>query len=110
MANRTCSVDGCEGAAYCRNWCRMHYARWRRHGDPEGTSLYTFDDQFFNVIDTETKAYWLGFITADGCVRTDHYNHQLKVKLKDSDASHLEKLKAALAADHPVKSGERRGV
>ena len=110
MANRTCSVEGCAGAAYCRSWCRVHYQRYQRHGDPEGTSLYTFDDHFFDVINTEAKAYWLGFITADGCVRTDHHNHQLKVKLKVSDAPHLEKLKAALAANHPIKSGERRGV
>lgn len=38
MAERTCSVDGCDrptgirGTA--RGWCRLHYGRWQRHGDP----------------------------------------------------------------------------
>lgn len=35
MTTKTvCSVDGCSRAASCRGWCRMHYSRWRRHGDP----------------------------------------------------------------------------
>src|SRR5688500_7876856 len=30
-----CSVEGClKGGPYTRGWCRMHYVRWQRHGDP----------------------------------------------------------------------------
>lgn len=32
-----CAVDGCENESKsksARGWCGMHYARWRRHGDP----------------------------------------------------------------------------
>ena len=29
---------------------------------------YSLNEFFFDVIDTEEKAYWLGFITADGCI------------------------------------------
>lgn len=31
---------------------------------------YVQDDYFFNVIDAEKKAYWLGVLYADGCVRS----------------------------------------
>lgn len=29
-----CSVEGCENAAYGLTYCRMHYMRHYRHGDP----------------------------------------------------------------------------
>lgn len=34
---RTCSIEGCSEAYYCRGWCRMHHQRWKTHGDPEKT-------------------------------------------------------------------------
>jgi hypothetical protein len=33
VANRTCSVDGCDKPARNRGWCVMHYCRWRRYGE-----------------------------------------------------------------------------
>ena len=29
-----CSIDGCEREKAARGWCRPHWKRWRRHGDP----------------------------------------------------------------------------
>lgn len=34
MAHRTCSVDGCSRKSRTRGWCRQHYQRWLRNGDP----------------------------------------------------------------------------
>lgn len=34
MAQATCCIDGCNKPHQARGWCRMHYSRWRRHGDP----------------------------------------------------------------------------
>lgn len=42
---------------------------------------------FFSKIDTEGKAYWAGFIAADGCLRYSFYHITLKIK----DKEHLEK-------------------
>lgn len=36
MQDRTCSIDGCEKPAKTRGWCRMHYIRFNRHGNPLG--------------------------------------------------------------------------
>lgn len=44
---------------------------------------YHVNDRFFKVIDSEEKAYILGFICADGHV--DPYNIQIEVAKKDVD-------------------------
>ena len=31
---RRCTVPGCAGRHFARGYCRPHYVRWRRHGDP----------------------------------------------------------------------------
>lgn len=54
------------------------------------------NEDFFKVIDTEQKAYWLGFIYADGCVSENIKNGRVKsmtlgIILKDSDEGHLQK-------------------
>ena len=36
MAQRTCSIDGCDKPLKGYGWCRNHYERQRRHGDPLG--------------------------------------------------------------------------
>lgn len=30
-----CSIEGCDGSASSRGWCRKHYQRWLRRGDPD---------------------------------------------------------------------------
>ena len=46
-----------------------------------------FNESYFEIIDTEDKAYFLGFICADGCVRYDQnrgvYGVFLKINKKD---------------------------
>jgi hypothetical protein len=36
MTGRPCSVRGCRAPHYGRGYCRPHWARWRRTGDPLG--------------------------------------------------------------------------
>ncbi len=30
----TCLIEGCNAPILARGWCRRHYNRWARHGDP----------------------------------------------------------------------------
>lgn len=34
VANMMCSVNGCARRANTRGWCKLHYQRWLRKGDP----------------------------------------------------------------------------
>lgn len=69
---------------------------------PPGTKkAYYCHYDYFRAIDTEPKAYWLGFLYADGCV-TDSGNVNLSITAKD--AEHLEKYRRALQAEHPTES------
>lgn len=37
----TCAVPDCTGAVRSRGWCNAHYLRWRKTGDPTGTTRKT---------------------------------------------------------------------
>jgi hypothetical protein len=59
---------------------------------------YECDHHFFDSIDTQGKAYWLGFLAADGC----NTNGALSVGLSARDRDHLDRLKVALSSTHPI--------
>lgn len=60
---------------------------------------HTCDHSFFNSIDSEDKAYWLGFLAADGYVgRT----REVVVVLKEGDRDHLDAFKGHLRVSHPI--------
>lgn len=33
-----CGIDNCERPALARGWCGAHYQRWKKHGDPLGST------------------------------------------------------------------------
>lgn len=55
-----CKIDDCERGAAGRGWCKMHWARWRRHGDPLKTKT--------NGVDWNAKVP----CSVDGCDRLTH--------------------------------------
>lgn len=67
---------------------------------------YSYNDSFFEVVDTEEKAYWLGFIVADGGISNDKHNRRLSIQLSAIDKGHLEKLAKALDTEVPIKEGK----
>ena len=70
--------------------------------DSQSYRRLPIDENFFEKIDTEEKAYWLGFITADGSV--DEKRNILHFTLKLPDKPHLEKFLKAIK--HPRKIQE----
>ena len=62
------------------------------------------NSNYFENIDTEEKAYWLGFICADGCVSWNKHSkaYQFKITLQQSDKDFLQKFITAIGGDFDV--------
>ena len=67
----------------------------------EANRIYTFNEHYFDNIDCQEKAYWLGFFAADG------YNHRSKgcieFKLHRQDREILERFKSCIGANNPIR-------
>ena len=68
---------------------------------------YTFNNKFFDKIDSEVKAYFLGYLYADG------YNDEKRNKVvfgqAEKDKESVQKFKDALNATHPISVEKRKG-
>ena len=59
----------------------------------------------FNKVDTEDKAYWLGFIAADGNIS----KNELKIMLAYKDKNHLHKFCKFIGLNSPIKEVNNSG-
>ncbi len=64
---------------------------------------YHFNENFFSIIDTEEKAYWFGFICADGTLRiAENNSHIIRVELARIDRERLVEFTKSLESNHPI--------
>ena len=64
------------------------------------------NQNYFSVIDSPEKAYWLGFLYADGYVTA---RHQVGLALSIIDIEHVKKFKEAISATHKIHVYESSG-
>lgn len=77
---------------------------------------YSVDDNYFEIIDSQKKAYWLGWLITDGYVVSKlntkrqgvHATNHIGLHLQKSDYSILEELKTELKATYPISTRESR--
>lgn len=63
--------------------------------------IIQFNEHIFDEIDTEEKAYWLGFLSADGYIYSRYYGVGLSLAKKD--AEHVRKFAKFLGCPENVK-------
>lgn len=71
----------------------------------QGARKNNLNHDYFKVIDSEEKAYWLGFIMADGCVYkgSDKKSYRLQINLKSTDVEHLKKFQKAIGSSYKIQ-------
>ncbi len=62
--------------------------------------IYTLNESFFEEIDTEAKAYFLGFLYADGNVNPD--NNTIKLAIQERDLYILERFNKEIESNRPI--------
>lgn len=90
---------------------RKRFTEWlkgRGHLVSNPSKTYVQNEAFFEVINTEEKAYWLGFLYADGYVGEKLRNNKVKsmslsLCLAKIDEKHLHKFAKSLNSDALVK-------
>lgn len=70
----------------------------------KNSQKWTVNQDYFKIIDTEEKAYWLGFIYADGNVYLNEKDRRsvFNFNLKGSDEYMIEKLKKCISYTGPI--------
>lgn len=68
-------------------------------------------ENYFEKIDTEEKAYFLGLLITDGSIRKGKANHQssLRLQLKMEDEYMIKKLKTELKSSNVIQYDKRPG-
>lgn len=57
---------------------------------------------YFETIDTEEKAYFLGFLMADGCISSSHVNYHIKLGLQEKDIDVIKALLVAIGSKNAI--------
>ena len=72
----------------------------KRNNSYEDRYKRDVDVNFFEKIDNEEKAYWFGFISADGHIGKNR--NSIKITLALKDKKHVEKFKKSIKSEHSI--------
>lgn len=95
---KLCSVQGCNRPHLARSWCRIHYGRWERNGDPNN---FLYDTQH-----EDTCSVWKcdGVYYARGVCKK-HYDHR---RVRNNFQRRLA-VNLRIRLHHAVKRGQKAG-
>lgn len=85
---------------------RSGWAEEKIFDNVQSMPRYSFNEHYFDTIDNEYKAYWIGFIWCDGYMairnRNNHISYEFKLSLKNTDCEHLKKFNTHLDGNYEI--------
>ena len=72
--------------------------------DKRDNRRYTYNENYFDNIDTQNKAYFLGLLYSDGC--NDKKYNRITLTLEKSDGYILEKLRQDIESNKPLSNNK----
>lgn len=66
IVSQDCAVSACGRPVVLRGWCRLHYQRWRKHGDPARERPTVFERLMAQVERTGGCWQWRGAYDGEG--------------------------------------------
>ena len=100
MAQRTCSIEGCERVHHCKGMCRLHFQRLVRTGTTDARIAPTLEQRFWAKVEkTDTCWNWTGAISSVGYGRLSvneypRYAHRISYEM------HVGPIPAGMQVDH----------
>lgn len=73
MAWGICSISSCPKPTYCKGWCRRHYDRNLRLGDPLGPASFRYDDPEEAFLARSEPLLWSGCVVWTGHLDREGY-------------------------------------
>lgn len=86
--------------AYFSKWFKKLGLKPRTN--KENSRRYNVNHNYFNSIDTEDKAYWLGFIYADGYIMARDNSRYVGIAISSTDYNHLVKFNNNINSTYPI--------
>lgn len=68
---------------------------------------YDLDENFFETIDSEEKAYWVGFLMADGAIGE---GRRILLRLSNKDFYHIQRFQKSLRSNYPYYHDTKTNV
>jgi len=87
-----CAVEHCSAPVSCKGWCRAHYRRWQRWGDPLGGRS---GPRLCSIDGCDEKHYGLGWSS----LRTKDYR-DVDVRLILDDNDQVQSMAEANVPEH----------
>lgn len=99
----TKTMEDNSGKFICLKCSRRNKGTGRNNS---GCKYKTLNDSYFNVIDTEEKAYLLGWIASDGCVGPD----RVRIEIHTKDENCLVNIKNSFCEELPLYHRKNRNM